>query len=215
MAGTERRDAGRRLAEELRAVRWGDPPLVLAISPGAAPVAFEIARALHAELDLLEVRPFEVGGREIGAVASGGVRVVHADVKDALGVDDDAVEASAAAVLEDIRRREHGWRRRHPRATMGGRTAILVTDIVGPDARMDAAVLVARVMGAAQVVAAAAVGASALVRQLRDDADGLFCLAQTDDTADLDTMLGGEPPDDDALRELLERAEEWRAPVPV
>jgi putative phosphoribosyl transferase len=215
MAGTDRREAGRRLAETLRRQRWGDPPVVLAVSPGAAPVAFEIARALHSELDILEVRPFSAKGREIGAVASGGVRVVHADVRDALGISDEAVEEAAQPILDEIHRREHTWRQHHPRPELGGRTVVLVADVVGPDARVDSATLVARVMGAAQVVVATPVGASALLRQLRDDADAVFCLAETDETADLDELLAGDVPDDTQLREMLQRAEEWRAPVVV
>ncbi|MFZ5478735.1 MAG: phosphoribosyltransferase [Myxococcota bacterium] len=206
----DRTEAGRRLANTLAARGWAEPPVVLAISPGGATVGFEIARALHAELDLFEVRPFAARGREVGEVASGGVRVVHADVRDALKLSDEEVDDAAAPVAEQIHRREHGWRRRHPRASLAGRAVVLVTDVIGPDARADAAVMVARATGARQVVFAAAVGLPATLAQLREDADDVVCLEEADDL-----RLAGDPPGDEALRALLERAEEWRAPMTV
>ena len=85
------------------------------------------------------------------------------------------------------------------------------SDTVGADARMDAAVLLARVMGASRVVAAAPVALRKSLPQLRDDADAVIYLDVVDDARALDLWYQGEPPEDSALLGWLRRAEEWRA----
>ncbi len=217
MQFSDRAQAGHALAERVQALGFTEPPVVLAITPGAVPVAFEVAHALHAELDLLEVRPFAARGqpdRELGIVASGGIRVVHGQVQSALNLSDEAVAEASAQAAGEIHTREHQWRRRHPRPTLSGRPVVFVTDVAGPDARLDGAVLIARSLGAARVIAAATVGLGSTVDQVRADADEVVVLNEVDDAKAL-ASLGWQAPDDAEVRTLLERAEEWRAPVLV
>ena len=216
MTLVDRAEAGRTLAAELGKMGFSEPPLVLAIAPAAVPVAFEVARALQSELDILEVQSFFARGRahrELGLVAGDGMRVVHGQVQASLGLSDEAVAEAAGAVAADIHAREHSWRRRHPRPTFGGRTVVLVADEAGDDARVDGAVLIARALGAAVVTVATPSGLRVTLEQVRADADNVVCLAEEADRASL--PAAGPAPDDATVRTLLERAEEWRAPVPV
>src|SRR5213595_2725008 len=105
----DRRDAGRRLAARLTA--YADLPdgLVLALPRGGVPVAFEVAQALHAPLDIFLVRKLGVPGHEelaMGAIATGGVRVLNEDTVNYLGIPDDVIDAVAAAELRELERRE-------------------------------------------------------------------------------------------------------------
>jgi putative phosphoribosyl transferase len=219
MTFSDRTEAGHRLATVLASRVWYEPPIVLALGPEGAPIAFEIASALRAELDLFQVRPFAVPGfgeREVGAVASGGMRVIHAKVRDDLGISDDAIRDVTERIGEEIRRDEQPWRARHTRADFAGHVVLLVDDRIGPDTRMDAAAMVARMMGARRVIAAAPIGLRASVEQAQADADEVVCLAEVADrTAMNDAYADRAAPGTAELRGLLERAEEWRAPMIV
>jgi putative phosphoribosyl transferase len=218
MTFTDRTEAGHRLASLLAGRVWHEPPTVLALGPGGAPIAFEIARVLHAELDLFQVRPFSAGAgnQELGAVASGGVRVIHAKLRDDLGVSDDEIRQVTDRVADEIQRSEQGWRSRHPRTDLTNHVVLLVDDHIGPDTRMDAAVMVAKVMGARRVIAVAPIGMRGTLEQVGADANEVVCLVEVADAAGLDAAYAAlELPDDTALRDLLERAEEWRAPMVV
>lgn len=219
MANVDRAEAGRSLGEKVAALGFTEPPLVLAIGPGAVPVAFEVARALHdrAELDVFEVRPFSPRGRnvELGLVASGGVRVVHGQVQASLNLPDEAVAEAAQQVVEKIHQHESKWRLFHARPQLAGRAVVWVADIAGRDARLDGAVLIARALGASRVVAATVYGLTPTLEQVRADADTVVCLHEEHDPAALVGAFSGAAPSEDEVRALLERADEWRAPVPV
>src|SRR2546427_638162 len=121
----DRFDAGAVLARRLGGLAGRPDLLVLALPRGGVPVAFEVARRLGAELDVFVVRKLGVPGQEqlaMGAIASGGIRVLNESVIEALGIDDETIEAVAAAEQRELERREHlfGGERR-PRQT-GGRT---------------------------------------------------------------------------------------------
>ena len=113
----DRREAGRCLAGKLTA--YADRPnvLVLGLPRGGMPVAFEVARALHAPLDVFLVRKLGVPGHEelaMGAIASGGVRVLNEDVVRALRIPDDVIEAVAAEERRELERRERSYRGGQP-----------------------------------------------------------------------------------------------------
>ncbi len=219
MTFSDRAEAGHRLATLLAGRAWTEPPTVLALGPGGAPIAFEVARELGAELDLFQVRTFRAPGsddRELGAVASGGVRVVHAKLRDDLGLSEEEVRSISDGVADRIRRDEQAWRSRRSRTELVGQEVLLVDDRIGPDTRMDAAVMVARVMGARRVIAVAPVGLRDTVAQVRADADEVVCLGEVEDAGGLATAYAeGGVPDEAGLRELLERAEQWLAPIGV
>src|SRR5436309_4955748 len=115
----DRRDAGRYLATYLRAYANRPDVLVLALPRGGVPVAFEVAQALHAPLDVFLVRKLGLPGHEelaMGAIASGGVRVLNEDVVRVLQVSDDVIESVAAAEQQELQRRERLYRGERPRS---------------------------------------------------------------------------------------------------
>src|SRR5919197_2315544 len=127
----DRREAGRLLAGRLKAYANRPDVLVLALPRGGVPVAYEVARALHAPLDVFLVRKLGVPGHEelaMGAIASGGVRVLNEDVVRMLRISDDVIDAVAAEERQELERRERTYRGNRPAPHVRGRTVILVDD---------------------------------------------------------------------------------------
>src|SRR5579884_688265 len=152
----DRREAGRRLAEDL-AEYAGLDPVVLALPRGGVPVAYEVAKALNAPLDVFLVRKLGVPGHEelaMGAIASGGVRVVNESVQRGLGLTEAEVEAVAAQEAAELERRERAYRGDRPPPDLRGRTAILVDDGLATGSSMRAAVAAVRQLGPARVAVA-------------------------------------------------------------
>jgi predicted phosphoribosyltransferase len=175
----DRREAGRQLAVKLQGYA-GDPSvLVLGLPRGGVPVAYEIARALHAPLDVFVVRKLGVPGhRELamGAIASGGTRVLNLDVIDGLRIPAAAVESVAAGELQEVERQERVYRGDTPLPQMAGRTVIVVDDGLATGSTMRAAVRALRQSGPKHIVIAVPVAASETVRSLREEAD-VVCLS--------------------------------------
>src|SRR6266850_4669 len=139
----DRADAGRQLAARLKAYANRPDVLVLALPRGGVPVAFEVARALHAPLDVFLVRKLGVPGHEelaMGAIASGGVRVLNEDVVRALGIPDEVIQAVAAKEADELARRERLYRGARPPLDVRGHTIILVDDGLATGATMHAAI---------------------------------------------------------------------------
>ncbi|GHB48232.1 hypothetical protein GCM10010347_17560 [Streptomyces cirratus] len=179
MLFTDRDDAGRRLAEALRP--YGPRhPVVLGLPRGGVPVAFHVARALDAPLDVIVVRKLGVPGhRELafGALGEGGVRVINEDVvrRGRLRPEDMAeVERAEQASLAA---QAHRFREGRPRLPVSGRTAILVDDGIATGATAAAACEVVRAQGATHVVMATPVAPPDAAARLRDSADELVCLS--------------------------------------
>jgi predicted phosphoribosyltransferase len=142
------------------------------------PVAWEVARVLGAPLDLLIVRKLGVPGREelaLGAIASGGTRVLNEEVTAALGLGEEEVARAAAAEGRELERRERLYRGARAPADLAGRTVILVDDGLATGASMRAAVLAARAQGAAAIVVAVPVAAPESRDELRHEADDVVC----------------------------------------
>ena len=175
----DRAEAGRRLANALRTYGGRSDVIVLGLPRGGIPVAFEVARALPAPLDVFLVRKLGVPGREelaMGAIASGGVRVLNADVVRALRVSDQAITAAVKRESEELRRREREYRGGRDAPELGGQTVILVDDGLATGASMKAAVLAVRQERPARVVVAAPVAAASTCAELRAEADEVVCL---------------------------------------
>lgn len=175
----DRTDAGRRLAERLRHLRR-EHPVVLGLPRGGIPVAFEVAQALGAPLDVILVRKLGVPyHRELGfgAIGEGGVRVVRDDIMRMSRVDeDDLAEVQRAEEAQLVRQAERfrGGRLRIP---LGGRTAIVVDDGIATGSTASAACRVARAQGAARVVLAVPVAAPDAAHELGSEVDELVCLS--------------------------------------
>src|SRR5512143_167923 len=138
----DRAEAGRRLARELARYARRPDVVVLGLPRGGIPVAFEVARALEAPLDVFVVRKLGLPGQEelaIGAIASGGVRVVNADLLARLRVPESVIDEVAAREGRELLRRERAYRGPHGAAPVAGRIAILVDDGLATGASMRAA----------------------------------------------------------------------------
>lgn len=206
----DRRDAGRQLAEELSI--YADRPgvLVLGLPRGGVPVAYEIARALRAPLDVLVVRKLGAPGhRELamGAIASGGLRVLNLDVIDALGISPLAVEAVATGELLELERQRLAYRADAVLAELSGRTIIVVDDGLATGSTMRAAVGALRQSKATRIVVAAPIAAADTVRTLREVADHVVCLsAPSDFRAVSNWYQDFSQTTDEEVRSLLEAA---------
>ncbi|HET9609084.1 MAG TPA: phosphoribosyltransferase family protein [Acidimicrobiales bacterium] len=178
MLFADRIDAGRRLAERLGHLRDADP-VVLALPRGGVPVAYQVAEALDAPLDVIVVRklgvPFqpELG---MGAIGEDGVRIVNPEVVRAARVTDDEIAAVERRERAELERRARRFRGDRPRVPLEGRTAIVVDDGIATGSTARAACQVARAHGAARVVLAVPVAPPGWTDRLGDDADDLVCL---------------------------------------
>lgn len=174
----DRRAAGRSLAEALGAYAGRDDVLVLGLPRGGVPVAYEVARALGAPLDVFVVRKLGVPGREelaMGAIASGGVRVVVPEVVRALGLEERDLARSAETEYRELERRERIFRGGRAAPEFAGRTVILVDDGLATGATMRAAVAALRELQPARIVVAVPIGAVETCDELRQLADEVVC----------------------------------------
>ncbi|WAP54249.1 phosphoribosyltransferase [Streptomyces sp. S465] len=185
MIFTDRVDAGRRLGEALRPL--GDErPVVLGLPRGGVPVAYEVARALHAPLDVIIVRKLGVPyHRELGfgAIGEGGVRVVHEAIVRMSRVDEEDLAEVERTEREELARKAGRFRRGRSRIPVEGRTVVIVDDGIATGATAQAACRVARAQGAARVVLAVPVAPPDAVATLREDADEVVALATPPDFA--------------------------------
>lgn len=212
----DRRDGGLQLAERLKALAPGDC-VVLGLPRGGVPVAFEVARALSAPLDVLPAR--KLGAPmdpelALGAIASGGARVLNEDEIRRLGVTADELGAIEARERAELARRERLYRGSGPPPALAGKTAVLVDDGLATGATMRAAILAARSMGAARVIAAAPVGAPLTAARLALEADEVVCAALPAVFFSVGSFYREFPQTSDAeVREILESASSRRADV--
>lgn len=173
----DRHDAGRRLGRVLGHLR-APQPLVLGLPRGGVPVAYEVALALDAPLDVLVVRKIGAPMQPefaIGAIAPG-VTLVDWDLVEQLLIPPEAVERIVAAETRELERRERIYRQGRPPLDVRGRTVILVDDGLATGATATAAVRALRGMGAGRVVVAVPLGARDSVEALRQAADDVVCL---------------------------------------
>ena len=176
----DRRDAGRKLAWALNHYAGRNDVLVLGLPRGGVPVALEVARLLRAPLDVLVVRKLGVPGHEelaMGAIASGGARVMNDALVRQLGVSEASIEHVARVEGEELTRRERAFRGTRPPLDVAGLAVIVVDDGIATGATMRSAVTSLKAAGAANVVAAVPVAAEDAVHLLRAEADEVVCLA--------------------------------------
>jgi putative phosphoribosyl transferase len=174
----DRQHAGEILASRLAVYAGRDDVLVLGLPRGGVPVAFEVARALRAPLDVFTVRKLGVPGHEeyaFGAIATGGVRVLDHEVMAALGLPAHVVEQVTARERCELERRERAYRGDRPLPAMTGKTVIVVDDGLATGASMRAAVQALRALGPAAIVIAVPTGAWSTCQALRGDVDALVC----------------------------------------
>src|ERR1041384_691984 len=174
----DRAAAGKLLAEKLTQYAGRDDVIVLGLPRGGVPVAFEVAQRLRVPLDIFIVRKLGVPGFEelaVGAIASGGVRVLNKDVARALPNAAEVIEAVTARETTELERREQSYRDGRPAPELGGKTVILVDDGLATGATMRAGVAALRQRDVAKIVVAAPVGAPETCRELQDEVDDIVC----------------------------------------
>jgi predicted phosphoribosyltransferase len=173
-----RTDAGRQLAEKLAAYANRPDVLVLALPRGGVPVAFELARAFGAPLDVFLVRKLGVPGYEelaMGAVATGGVRVLNDEIVRGLGISEHEIDAVVARELRELSRRDRLYRGDRPPSDVAGRTVILVDDGLATGATMRAAVQALRQQQPGRIVAAVPTASPDTCQVLKAEADDVIC----------------------------------------
>jgi predicted phosphoribosyltransferase len=174
----DRTEAGRDLAQRLMHLR-DEHPIVLAVPRGGVPVAYEVARALGAPLDVFLVRKLGVPGQRelgMGAIAPGGVVILNVEVIRALGITQLQIERVAAEERAELERRMRAFRGDRPMPDVRGRTVILVDDGLATGVSARAAIRALREMGPKRIVLAVPVCAPETAEALRPDVDELVCV---------------------------------------
>ena len=174
----DRREAGRELAGKLSAYRGRADVVVLALPRGGVPVAFEIAEALDAPLDIFVVRKLGMPGHPemaIGAIASGGVRVITEDVIRSHAISDSQIDAVIRQELAELQRREREYRQGRALTDLHRRSVILVDDGLATGSTMRAAVQAVRAHEPARVVVAVPVAARDACEAIADITDETVC----------------------------------------
>jgi putative phosphoribosyl transferase len=207
----DRTDAGRKLAAQLQQYGKGRSDVtVLGIPRGGMPVAFEVATALNAPLDLFIARKLGVPGQEelaFGAIASGGVRVLDPEIVEAVGISERRIEEITGRERSELERREQAYRGDRPPVEVYGRTAILVDDGIATGSSMRAAIFALRALRPERIIVAVPVAPPSTCKRLRLEVDELVCVA----TPEFFDAIGRFYEDfsqvsDQEVRNLLQRA---------
>jgi len=206
----DRREAGRRLAEKLTAYAGRPDVIVLALPRGGVPVAYEVARALGAPLDVYLVRKLGVPGQEelaMGAIATGGVVVLNEPVVRGLGIPRYVIDAVTAWQQRELERRESLYRGEAPPPDVRGQTVILVDDGLATGATMRAAVAALRKQQPARIVVAVPTAPPGTCEELRTETDDVVCAMTPEPFQSVGLWYEDfSQTTDDEVRELLARA---------
>jgi len=206
-----RTTAGQVLAEKLVAYANRCDVLVLGLPRGGVPVAFEVAKALHAPLDVFLVRKLGVPGQEelaMGAIASGGVRVLNYDIVEALHLSEAVIERVAARQQQELERRERLYRQNRPLPQIRDRTVILVDDGLATGATMRAAVEALQLQQPAAIVVAVPVASPETYRELANKVDEVVCVETPVPFYSVGSWYDEFPQTTDTqVRELLQQAD--------
>jgi putative phosphoribosyl transferase len=205
----DRTEAGKLLAAKLTQYAGRPDVLVLALPRGGVPVGHQVARALHAPMDVFIVRKLGVPGHEefaMGAVATGGVRVLNEQVVNALGIPDYVIEAVAAWEQRELERRERLYRGNRPPPEVRGKTVILIDDGLATGSTMLAAVQALRKLGPARIVVAVPVASPDTCELLKSEVDEIVCAATPEPFYAVGLWYQDfSQTTDEEVRELLER----------
>jgi putative phosphoribosyl transferase len=178
-AYSDRYEAGVELASRLSRYAHRDDVIVLALPRGGVPVGYEVARSLNAPLDVFVVRKLGVPGhRELamGAIASGGIRVLNDDIVTWYGIPESAIEEIARNEQAELERRERAYRDNRALSKLRGRIVLLVDDGLATGSTMMAATHAVRAHAPSRVIVAAPVGAPDTCLALRQAADDVVCV---------------------------------------
>jgi putative phosphoribosyl transferase len=207
-----RTEAGKYLATQLGSYADRNDVVVLALPRGGVPVAFEVAQALDAPLDIFLVRKLGVPGHEelaMGAISTGGVRVLNPDVVDYLDIPADIIDAVAKSERLELERREHAYRGNRPKPNVAGMTVILVDDGLATGSTMRAASAALRQQNPARIVVAVPVSSPDTCDEYRMGVDEIICAMTPEPFLGVGRWYRDfSQTTDEEVREVLERAQE-------
>jgi putative phosphoribosyl transferase len=206
----DRAEAGRILANRL--TKYADQkPIVLGLPRGGVPVAFEVAKALKAPLDVYVVRKLGVPGHEelaMGAIASGDVRVLNKPVVEDLRISEEAIETETRKEQEELKRRELLYRGKRPPLDVSNRTVVLVDDGIATGSTIKAAIAALKKQKAGRIVVAVPVAPASTIDELKTEVDEVVCVSTPEFFYAIslwyDEFLQTS---DEEVRELLKKAE--------
>src|SRR5215207_5776383 len=205
-----RTEAGKYLATKLATYANRDDVLVLALPRGGVPVAYEVAKELGASLDVFLVRKLGIPGHEelaMGAIATGGVRVLNDDVVEYLRIPSGVIDSVAADELQELERRERAYRGNRPEPEVRGKTVILVDDGLATGSTMRAAAAALRQQDPARIVVAVPVSAPETCDEYRMGVDEIICAATPKRFYGVGRWYRDfSQTTDDEVRELLKRS---------
>jgi|SRR5437762_8847056 len=206
----DRIEAGRILAQYLRQYANRPDVVVLALPRGGVPVAYPVAEALNAPLDIIIVQKLGAPGQEelaIGAIASGGVRVINQRVVQHLGTSQEEVDAITSRERQELERRERLYRDNRQPVDVKHRIVVLVDDGLATGSSIRAAVAALRQKGPKQIVAAVPVASESTCEELRNEVDHVVCaMTPVPFFAVGQWYHDFSPTQDEEVRELLGRA---------
>lgn len=205
----DRSDAGTKLASRLEEYANREDVIVLALPRGGVPVGYQVARALGVGLDIFLVRKLGVPGYEelaMGAIASGGVRVLNDSVIRELRISDEQMERVASEEFRELKRRESAYRGDRPLPLIDGKTVILIDDGLATGSTMRAAIKALRRHDPAAIVVAVPVGAHETCQALKNEADQVVCINQSRDLGAISQWYANfDQTTDDEVIDLLNR----------
>lgn len=216
MLFADRSDAGRKLAAALSRYAGRAGVQVLGLPRGGVPVAFEVAQALRAPLDVFIVRKLGVPTQPelaMGAVATGGVRVLNEEVVRQLDIPASVIDRVAAAEQIEIERRERRYREGRPAPRLEGKIVILIDDGLATGSTMRAAARAVRLQQPARTLIAVPVAARQTCELLRGDADEMVCLTTPEPFFAVGQWYGNfDQTSDEEVHDLLARAAQFASP---
>lgn len=212
----DREEAGRILANRL-AEYANQKPIVLGLPRGGVPVAFEVAKALKAPLDVFVVRKLGTPGQEelaMGAIASGGVRVLNTPVIEALGISEDEIETETRKERAEAERRERLYRGNRPQLNVEERTVILVDDGIATGSTIKAGIAALKQLKVGRIVVAVPVAPTSTIEELKMEADEVVCVSTPEPFSAIGLWYEEFPQTtDEEVRDLLKKAEMKREAV--
>jgi putative phosphoribosyl transferase len=205
-----RTEAGQRLAEALKTYAGREDVIVLALPRGGVPVAYQVAQFLNAPLDIFLVRKLGVPGREelaMGAIASGGVRVLNQSVVEALNIPGDIIIEVSEREQNELERREQTYRGSRLLVEIQGKTVILIDDGLATGASMRAAVTGLRQLNPAQIIVAVPTASLEACQKFEALVERTVCLATPEPFRGVGEWYGDfSQTSDEEVRELLQQA---------
>ena len=206
----DRTDAGRKLAARLKHYADREDVLVLALPRGGVPVAYEVAKELNAPLDVFLVRKLGVPGHEelaMGAIASGGVRVLNEDIVNYLGIPNEVIDAVAANEQRELERRARAYRGDRPPPDVKDRIVILIDDGLATGSTMRAAAESLRLQKPRRIVVAVPVSSPEVCDEFRSEVDEIVCAITPEHLQGVGLWYKDfSQVSDEEVRELLKRA---------